>query len=500
MIFYKNKKTYKKTEEKNLIFSIFGNGVVTDVDDLLAKPNECKMCYNLTFKNGALQTGLGFEHLKVPDAEGVAVENWHTFRFSDFVNKIDGIWLNRWFNLNTNKFVYQILLYEENSKILWTVPLIDEFFGEVWQKTTLVQSFPTYVCEYRIDNDDASVFFTNEGLVYLTRNTDYSYEAPAMISCLVHYDNFFGITNTNRNTLIYTKNLNLKAWTDENSSTIEFLDNRGSFTKLVGFNDYVYLFREYGITKLSIYSAKEDFSCTHLYTSSSKIYEKSVCVCGDKIFFMTRDGLYSFNGTSVSRIAENCDKFLRWAENENCSAVCLNGKYYLATKFEFYDNKVVGCEADDYVNNVLFEIDIDNFDLNVYRGVDIKQLLAVDCPFMSKLCACFNSGENKNVIGQLSYLGKSFEVSTEKYWTSYNTDLSYRGKRKKIKELIINSLYDCKVEIESDEEKVEIDIWASEKEQKIPLNVCGNVFKFSFKTNKQNCYISKPMVVFDVVQ
>ena len=114
LIFYKNKKSHKKTEEKNLIFSIFGNGVVTDVDDLLAKPNECKMCYNLTFKNGALQTGLGFEHLKVPDAEGVAVGNWHTFRFSDFVNKIDGIWLNRWFNLNTNKFVYQILLYEEN--------------------------------------------------------------------------------------------------------------------------------------------------------------------------------------------------------------------------------------------------------------------------------------------------------------------------------------------------------------------------------------------------
>ncbi len=501
LIFYKNNKSHKKTEEKNLIFSIFGNGVVEDVDDLLAKPNECKICYNLNFKNGALKTGLGFAHLKAPEAEDTPIENWHTFKFADFVSKIDDIWLNRWFNTNTNKFVYQIWFYEDSTKILWTVPLIDEFAGEVWQRTVLVKSYPTYVCEYRIDNEDSTVFFTNDGIVYLTRDTDYTYDAPAMISCLVHYDNFFGITNTNRNTLIYTTNLNLKEWADDNSSAIEFLDNRGSFTKLVGFNDYVYLFREHGITKLSIYTTKNDFSCTHLYTSTSKIYEKSVCVCGDKIFFVTRDGLYSFNGNSVSRIGEKNDKYLRWVDNSNCCAVSFNGKYYLATKYDFDDGVAVGAENEsDCVNNVLFEIDIDTFDMNIYRGVDIKTLLAVDSPIMSKLCACYNSTENKNVIGELTFDGKTFNENTEKLWMSYNTDLGYRGKRKKVKELVINSLYSCVVDIESDEDSCEIEIVGDEKEQRVPLNVCGKNFQFTFKTSEQFCEISKPMIVFDVVQ
>lgn len=499
LIFYKNKKKHKKTEEKNLVFSIFGNGVVEDVDDLLAKPNECKSCYNLTFKNGALKTGLGFDHFKAPDSQTTPVENWHTFKFADYVSKIDGIWLNRWFNTDHNMFVYQLFFYEEASKKLYTIPLIDEFEGDIWERTGLIETYPTYECDYRIDNEDASVFFTDSGMVYLTAETHYKYDVPAMISCAVHYDNFFGITNTNRNTLIYTTNLNLKEWTDT-SSTIEFLDNRGAFIKLISFNDYVYLFREHGITKLSIYTSKENFSCTHLYTSTSKIYDKSICVCGDKIIFATRDGLYSFNGNSVDRIDKN-DKYMRWLDNENCCAVCLKGKYYLATKFDFDDEVNVGAEGEeDCVNNVLFEIDVENYEMIIYRGVDIKMMLALDTPMMSKLCACYNSTEQKNVIGELTFDGKTFDQSTEKLWMSYKTDLDYRGKRKKVKQLVINSLYNCTVKIESDEESVEIEISGSEKEQKLPINMCGKAFQFTFKTDEQFCEISKPMIVFDVVQ
>ena len=502
MIFYKNNKKHKKTEEKNLVFSVFGNGIVKEVDDLIAKPNECKNFYNLTFKNGALKTGYGFKHLTAPSDKNLPEDQWHTFRFSDYVSKIDDIWVNRWFNADINEFVYQILLYEDSTKLLYGVPMIDQYEGMLWKKTELIESYPTYECEFRLENQDGAMFFTNEGMVFLSQTISNKYEdVPAMISCAVHYDNFFGITNTNRNTLVYTTNLNLKQWADENNSTLEFLDNRGAFEKLVAFNDYVYLFREHGITKLSLYSTKDDFSCTHLYTSSSRIFEKSVCVCGDKIFFMTRDGLYSFNGTNAQKVAEKNDKYLRWLDNSNCYAVCHLGKYYLASRYDFDDGIAVGCEAEeDFVNNVLFEIDVETFDMNIYRGIDIKTLLSLDSPFMCKLCACYNSTENKNVIGELSFDGKTFGDNTNKFWTSYKTDLTFRGKRKKVKEIVINSLYDCKMKIVSDEESSEIEILGSEKEQRIPTNVCGKVFEFVFETDQQYCEISKPMIVFDVVR
>ena len=498
MIFYKNPKKHKKTTEKDLTFSVFDDGLVSNVDDSVSKANGCKSFYNLTYVDGALKTGLGFRDLQVP-ATLDDLKTCHTFDFASSVDEIIGIWVNRWYNTDVEEYQYQLMLMDANFK-LWQVPLIDEFEGHVWTKSEKLTSYPTYECTYRTDNKDCFLFFSEEGMLYLAAYAEGVYTSvPAMISCVVHYDNFFGITNTNRNTLIYTKNVNLTEWQEnEESSTIEFLDNRGAFNKLVAFNDYVYLFREYGITKISIYTSKNDFSFTHLYSSSSKIYENSVCVCGDKVLFFTRDGLYDFNGNSVDKIAGEYDKYFKNLSNENCSAACLNGKYYFATKCNFEDGEMVGCESDDFVNNVLFEVDINDYCLNVYRGVDIRKILAVDNPFTSKLCACFY-GDNKQRIGELDFSGDSFETATAKCWTSFVSDLGFKGKKKRIKEVIISSLFDCEVEIQSDFESKTYKIFGSEKEQRLRVNVAGKKFQFSFKTNASKCDIKKPMVVFDVV-
>lgn len=498
MIFYKNIKKHKKTKEKDIVFSIFGNGIVSNEDDLISNPNECKTFCNLSLCDGALKTGLGFRDLQVP-ASADNLEDCHGFNFAEKIDDIKGIWLDRWYSTDVEMYIYQLLMIDSKS-VLWGVPLIDEFEGMVWSKSNKLSSFPTYQCQYRIDNEDCILFFSEEGMAYLAAYSEGIYtNVPALISCVVHFDKFFGITNTNRNTLIYTTNLNLKTWSDEESSMIEFLDNRGAFTKLVAFNDYVYLFREYGITKISIYTSKDDFSFTHLYTSSSKIYEDSVCVCGDKVFFMTRDGLHTFNGTSVSKIAEKYDKFFKNLDNSKCSSACLNGKYYFATKCFFDDGEAFGCENETaFVNNVLFEIDIKTEELNLYRGVDIRKILTVDNPYMSKLCACFNNA-NKQRIGELTVNGKTFENINEKSWKSFSTDLGFKSKKKKIKEIVINTLFDCQVVIDSDEESKTYKFSGSEKEQRMSVSVYGKNFQFTFKTNASECEIRKPMIVFDVV-
>lgn len=497
LIFYKNLKKHKKTSEKNLVFSIFGNGVVSNEDDLISKSNECKSFYNLSISDGALKTGLGFKDFEAPisyDAPDVT----HPFLISDHIDEIGGIWLFRWFNPDVDRFIYEIFM-TDSQNVIWGIPLEDEFEGDVYVKTRRLVSEPTFECQYRVNNVDGLYFFSNDGMVIVSATGEMIVEdVPALISCVVHYDNFFGITNTNRNTLIYTTNLNIQEWSEEQSSTIEFLDNRGSFNKLIAFNDYVYLFREYGITKISIYTSKDDFSFTHLYTSSSKIYEKSVCVCGDKVFFMTRDGLYAFNGSSVTKIVEQYDVYFKNLNNNNCSSACLNGKYYFATKCDFNDGEIVGCEGENYVNNVLFEIDIETYQVRVFRGVDIKKLLAVDNGFMSKLCACFHN-TYKNRLAELTFDGQTFGVPSEKKWKSFVTDLSYQGKRKKVKEILLSTKFDLEVEIASDEETKSFKFLGSEVEQRLSVSVYGKNFQFIFKTNEQNCEVKKPMIVFDVV-
>lgn len=495
MIFYKNFVKNKKPKRKNIEFSIFADGI-ENLDDSVAKPNSCKSFYNLSFIDGALKTGLGFSDLSVPSSE-TDLDNQHTFNFAEKLDEIKGIWLDRWFNTADGKYRYQLIMMDSAFN-LFAIQLIDNYNGVIFAKYQGLKTAPTFQCAYRIENQDCCLFFTEEGMLYLSmQQQNLIDKVPAMISCVVHYDRFFGVTNKNRNTLIYTANLNLKNWDEAQSSTIEFLDNRGSFTKLVAFNDYVYLFRENGITKISIYNSKDDFSFTHLYNSSSKIYENSVCVCGDKIFFATRDGLHTFNGNSVNKILDNYDVYFKNLDNSNCSSACLDGKYYLATKCAFAGDEKVGCESGDFVNNVLFEIDINSFAVNICRGVDIRKLLAVDNPYLSKLCACFYN-ENKQRIGQLERGGKIFESANAKQWKSHQTDLGESG-LKRIKEILITTKYPCTVKVTSDMEEKIFEFDGNANLQRKKANLKGNVFQFTFETKDTNCDIKKPIVVYDVV-
>ena len=499
MIFYKNLKKHRKVKQKNLTFSIFQNGVVTDKDDSVLMPTVCKNAYNVSFVDGALKTGLGFERFKVPADLDHLDEN-HTFNFEGKVDEIGHLWMDRWYNNNTNEYYYQLLFVDSENE-LYGIVVPDGYEGYIIPKSSKLVGKKIYFGRnYRIDNLDSSIFFTDKGMVYLTYSGEQVFaNVPEIISCVVHYGNFFGITNKNRNTLVYTTNLNLTEWDSEQSSTIEFLDNRGAFTKLILFNDYVYLFREYGITKISLYSSKENFSFTHLYTSTSKIFENSVSVCGDVVLFATRDGLYKFNGNSVTKIFEQYDGYFKNCDHANCSATCLDGKYYLATKCRFDDDQMIGCENMKYINNVLFEFDIAKNNINILRGVDIRELLAFDTPFLRKLCACFYN-ENKRIVGELNFSGKTFENINKKCWQSVTSDLGEAGKRKRVREVILTSTYDCELEIESDEESKKIHIFGQKNEQRLQISVSGRHFKFVFETKDENIEIRKPTVVFDVVE
>ena len=495
-MFYNNKKKHKSLKEKNLVFSLFSNGVVSNVDDSVANANCCKSVYNLDYNDGALKTGLGINRLELPTSLENPSETY-TYDFSNLADITD-LMFDRWYSSELGGYYYQIQIVDSNNKI-WTIPLFDEDGNFIYLVSTRLSHAPSYSCVYRTGNIDSTLYFSQDGMLTLSISSEtLSSNVPEMISSVVHYGKFFGITKQN-NKLVYTSNLNLTEWSSSNTSVIEFLDNRGAFKKLVSFNDYVYLFRENGITKISLYSTSgSDFSFTHLYQSSSKIYENSICVCGSKILFVARDGLYEFNGNSVRKILQKDDVYFKNLENKNCTSAFLDGKYYLSTKCDFADGKNIGCESGNFVNNALFEIDVESEKVNVLRGVDIRKLMPIDCPYFSKLCACFYN-LNKKVIGEISRSGKDFETVIEKSWKSFETDFGFQGKRKHIKRLLIKSLYDCKVKIESDEESKEYDILGCQNEQKMPINVSGNEFSVEFVSNNQNCKICKPMFVFDVV-
>ncbi len=498
MIFYKNLKKQKQTSKKDLVFSIFEDGMKTNKDDSIAKSNECKIFYNTKISNGSLENGMGFEDLKVP-ADTSNIQTQHSFDFSEKIDDIKMIAYDRWYNSQTGKYDY-IMFMTDSSGVVWFVFLIDQFNGYVWELSSSVSSQPLSSTVYRIGDNDCTVMFTEEGMQYFANGVQGLYSnVPPFVSSAIYYGQFFGIKNNEKSQLVYTSNTDLRNWSDESTSVIEFLDNKGAFKKIVLFNDYVYLFREFGITKISIYTSKNDFAFTHLYFSPSYIYEKSICVCGEKIFFATRDGIYTFDGKNVDKIQNEYSNMFEKFDNTNCCGESFNGKYYFATKYDFDDNQTVGCEVSSFVNNVLVEIDINSFEVNILRGVDIKSLIRVENPYMSKLCAIFYNS-NKQRVGQLNYSGKVFESNTKKEWSSFITDLGYVGKRKKVKQIFIDTKYDCEVKIWSDEGEKTISFTGKNQTQMQFLSLYGQKFQFSFKASGQNIKICKPMIIYEIAE
>jgi hypothetical protein len=64
---YGNKLLLKNTSTYKLYLSTFKHGINTETEESSLPYRYAKLTYNFSFKRGALQTGLGFETLKLPE-------------------------------------------------------------------------------------------------------------------------------------------------------------------------------------------------------------------------------------------------------------------------------------------------------------------------------------------------------------------------------------------------------------------------------------------------
>ncbi len=272
--------------------------------------------------------------------------------------------------------------------------------------------------------------------------------------------------------------------------------------KIISFNDYVYVFRDYGVSKISAYGDQEDFSVSQLFISSSKIYGKSVTSCGDRIMFLAKDGIHTFDGYDTTKLTLNIENMFKSENNDNCCGLFYQDKYYLACRMNFNDDGLIGCEnySEGYQNNALIEYDLKTGDLNILRGVDIRSIIAIEESNVSKLVACFN-GEYKSYLGQLDDSGTLFGQALVSYWQSPFSNLGYPNHIKIVKEILIKTLSDCQVTIKSDKEEKTYNVKGKSTTQRVKTHVSGELIQISFQTeNVGEVLISRPQITVGVVQ
>lgn len=118
---------------------------------------------------------------------------------------------------------------------------------------------------------------------------------------------------------------------------------KGKIVALCALKEYLYVFYEYGISRLQGAGSGKDFCVELLPYSGGRIFGDSVGACDNKIFFLTENGLFAFDGTNIERVCANLALNVK-TDDQVCGHATADGKYYL--RYQASDNTEKGLTLD----------------------------------------------------------------------------------------------------------------------------------------------------------
>lgn len=494
----------KRLSYKKLNYAHFFNGINVDYDENILPITYSVNTYNFSFNSGALKTGLGIDYLKLPSS--YSLDNNST-RIVNFEGKqqFKAGWLYKKDNANiigisgVNYDNYLILQDVNGDFYIYDICSTTDFLSKI-EGINITET--ATVLNYNLNSEDSVLICSSEGMwVYSFNKTTATKieNAPKIKSMCLHYERLFTTVIDDRYAVWFSDDLDPTNWNISlnEAGFIKFDSEHGIVNKVVSFNDYVYVFREYGISRITAFANQTEFSVNHLFVSSGKIYADTVAVCGDRIIFLTENGLYSFDGYSTTKINLNIDNMLTNVNNYFANGCYCNGKYYLTCKLNFNDNKKLLCEEYNYCNNAMLELDLNTKTLNILRGADIRCLLAIRDDKVNKVVA-FYFDDNSYKLGEISNCGKLLNKVLPKCWKSPLSNMGYPERSKVIKTIYLNATAALTITIKT--ESFSKQFYLVPKNNLIKLNtiIKCNMFAINFETGEPEISISSPTVIVGV--
>ena len=407
----------------------FSGGISSKIDENLLRWKNAKTTYNFQFFDGALKRNIAFSGLKgafgtslgLGDNSLVGKNTFYNGRVFYF-QKCDELGQNRadkLLLLDDNFNLYSVSLYAQN-------PSFESL-------NFTFTSLPSAVC-YRLNSADVILFSSpTDGLVMWDGENDVQKieSAPSLSSLTFHYERLFGISAQNPYELWFSDDFDPTNWTIDSSSAgfIQMLDDRGELKKVISYNDYLYILREHGISRLSGAGAQESFYLSHMFVSSGRIYENTAQVCGDKILFMSSAGLCLFDGVSVTPIVRDLASVI--SVNEDSSSAYYDGKYYLSCKIDFGD---VVFNDGSHTNNALLILDAETMEYQIVRGVSVSSMARIFSPDKDTLVFLSERAQERLFIPTTITDSGAFGPLTSS-WKTGQSDLGLVKKQKVIRKL-----------------------------------------------------------------
>ncbi len=350
---------------------------------------------------------------------------------------------------NNQSSRYRIIVYGDDKKV-YLNQLFTGSYNLYWLYEMTFDS-PPITLSYKNDDQDAIILTSKEKMmIWKTNFSPYDVENVPIITSMCMNDGVLFCT---------IKEPAFKVWyaTDldaenignigENSDYISLEDDLGDARKIIAFDGDVFVFRDYGISKISY--LQKSITVSQIYSSNSKIIANSVSQCGNSVIFLTFDGLYTFNGVKVNKLDFNFHTLLDGANN-GAVASSLGNYYYLALRLNFNDENKTEIEKQDYVNNAIVIIDITDNNFQIIRGVDTLALHPLRTEAMEKMLLISNT-TNTDKIFEIVQNRETEYFNNLKYFES--SELIENHNLKLINKLVVDGSKDVNYSLKFDNGK-----------------------------------------------
>ena len=498
-MFYENYINNKNVKNIRNKFPYF-KGLNADKDKSLIGLEYTPLSYNFDFSDGLLKDGLGLESLKFKYST-ISGEGYKEIDALPDASFVKGMWL---FNSWSDQFnVYRSFLVMYNSYGDFYYNMLHDDRTEVVKMEGLNFTEKPIITSYKIDGVDTLILVSQKDGMYTWQypSTVKKIEnAPAISSMCVYNDRLFVTTYGEKRKIWYSDDLNPVNFGIDNSSAgyIDLNDEFGKCNKVIWFKGSLYVIRDFNITKIvASYDNPHDYKLSQLYVSNGKIFENTVCICGDKIMFLTSDGLYSFDGNKSSRIETNINCMFEDVDNSSSVGGYSNGYYYLACNLNYDKEYITETNIDEhkFTNNALIRINISTKELTIMRGHDVEDLFVINHLLKNEVCVLVREYGGQYTTGIINSSGCHYNKVNNKVWYSASTDFGMPDKVKLVKEITLSTSQDIMLEVCTEKCNKTIIVSGKDGYQTIKVNVKGKDISINFISKKSNNCISNPMLL-----
>lgn len=401
----------------------------------LATPIEM---FNMHNEGGVLRSGLGVEKARITTGNGLGFFMLPTYTGDDVISQL--FVYPKYDKVNNKED--NLLLARTSSGNFYKTSLSKP--KDVWTRIgTFNYTEKAKAIYYCYDGKEVMLFCSkaNKLSIYDGDTISFVNNAPKISSMCEHYGRIFASVYGEGKEIWFSDSYDPNNWSVSltEAGYIKFSDALGKAIKVISFNDYLYVFREHAIFRLTAFGDQTKFEINKVAEINGNIYEDSIILCKDRIVFLCYDGLYVFDGFNIKKVGKNIKKLENIRENY-ITADYANGHYYLSFYYEY--NGSYHDETGLYLNNALLDFDIEKNQIEFSRGMNIIDLVNVKINNTSTCYVAANGIMPKNV-GMLTYNGKYYNTELKSAFCSVKYYFKENCRSKVIRDIRIYSLYNC---------------------------------------------------------